>query len=149
MKAVKEIYTPDTAAARATLLGELARVFEPGFRKENITTSSGRILKCYISPSKVSIVDRKNTDYHFKAYARDNNNGTRTFSYSVNTANTDNPDRAVADGKHPDIRPAALVRAAVTYFDALDPDNPIIDFEALWPAETMRGGPSRVRIYLF
>jgi hypothetical protein len=80
--------TETSSTAKANQLGELARVFEPGFTENEINTTSGRTLDCSITYSSVRIADTKNTDYIFEASVIPTPEFGRTINLNVNNSNT-------------------------------------------------------------
>jgi len=136
----------DSAGARRTSavsinlgnLGEVGRVFEPGFSNEAINTSSGRTIHCRVTPGEISIHDVDDTAYHFYAYTTSEKDGSRTLHISVNTRNTKQLNKEF--DRHPDFPPtSSLYSAVIETLDAQDPKNPLKSIEGDYPHFTCGG----------
>jgi hypothetical protein len=129
------------SAQEQAKLGRLAHVFESPASRGRIR-AEGTVLLWVKTPTHITIIDRTSPDYHFSARIHTMEDGSRSFSFSVNAQNTENPDDKIGDGRHPVLTPAALVRNALGFFDSQNPKNPVRDVTAVWPVDSINGGPS-------
>jgi hypothetical protein len=129
--------TTDTAPSP---LGELGKIFEPGFTSGEFAMPSGRTLACEVSDYVVSVKDVGNDDYRYVSL-RGNGQYGREIFFTANRTNTTSPDKAIAGRRHhPDINPLPLMDATIKYADA-EPGGPLKYVFSSWQDEFL-GGPN-------